>query len=177
MWCTECVMNQCYQPHCHNFLSSKYNVCPKTVALKKSKWLVKHFLSWFLFLVQPSVSDSRSEFRPTARRWWFIKSGIRCVCAKQELRGTHYCPWRACREPGADGRKGPPQPVAPDELMSGGQVRRPELLLQSRSLGVWFPSCFAFRLCTLWTGQWGQTLAVQLDMHVNRASACGTQHL
>lgn len=46
---TERVMNQCCQPHCHHFLGSKYNVCPETVALKKSKWLVKHFLSWFSF--------------------------------------------------------------------------------------------------------------------------------
>lgn len=95
VWCTECVMNQCYQPRCHNFLSSKYSVCPKTVALKKSKWLVKHFLSWLSFLVQLSVPDSRSEFKPIARSWWFIKSGVRCVCAKRELGESHYCPWWA----------------------------------------------------------------------------------
>lgn len=54
VWCKECVMNQCYQPHCRHFFNSKYCVRPKTVALKKSK-MAGEALSVlvFLFLLQP----------------------------------------------------------------------------------------------------------------------------
>lgn len=77
VWCKECVMNQCYQPHCHNFFSSKYSVCPKTVELKKSK-MAGEALSVlvFLFLLQPIVSDTRSEFEPIAKSWWVSKSVV-----------------------------------------------------------------------------------------------------
>lgn len=59
-------MNQYYQPCCP-FFNSKYCVRPKTVALKKSKWLVKHFLSWFFFFNYSLLSDSRAEFEPVAK--------------------------------------------------------------------------------------------------------------
>lgn len=73
------LMNQCCQPHCHNFFSSKYNVCPKTVELKKSKMAGEALpvLFFLFFYYNPFiVSDTRSEFKPIAKSWWIIKSVV-----------------------------------------------------------------------------------------------------
>lgn len=66
-------------------------MCPETVALKKSK-MAGEALSVlvFLFLLQPIVSDHRSEIEPVAKSWWFIKCMNHCISTKQEFGESYH---------------------------------------------------------------------------------------
>lgn len=44
----------------------------------------------FLFLLQPIVSDHRSEIESVAKSWWFIKCMNHCISTKQEFGESYH---------------------------------------------------------------------------------------